>query len=72
LSRSLCATMGETAALSLIRLTIPRASANASRGVSHPFGAANVALATQQRQKCRRESRSEPDNVIFVLVSCTT
>jgi hypothetical protein len=34
--RSLCVTMGDTAALSLIRLTSPRASANASRGVSHP------------------------------------
>jgi hypothetical protein len=28
--------MGDTAALSLIRLTRPRASANAARGVSHP------------------------------------
>ena len=34
--RSPCVTIGETAALSLIRLTRPRASAKASRGVSHP------------------------------------
>ena len=34
LLRSLWVTIGETAALSLIRLTMPRASANASRGVS--------------------------------------
>jgi hypothetical protein len=57
LLRSLCVTIGETAALSLIRLTRPRASAKASRGVSHPLVATNVAPAMQQRQKCRRESR---------------
>ena len=37
---SLCVTMGDTAALSLIRLTMPRASAHACRGVSHPAVAA--------------------------------
>ena len=37
LPRSLCVTMGETAALSLIKLTRPRASAKTSRGVSQPF-----------------------------------
>jgi hypothetical protein len=49
-------TIGETAALSLIRLTMPRASAKASLGVSHPFVAAYVVPAIQQRQNCRRES----------------
>jgi hypothetical protein len=34
--------MGETAVLSLIRLTMPRASAKTSLGVSHPPLAANV------------------------------
>src|SRR4051794_13612967 len=48
---SLCVTMGDTAALSLIRLTMPRASANTSRGVSHPPVAARAAPPTQQRQK---------------------
>jgi hypothetical protein len=43
-----------TAALSLIRLTMPRASANASRGVSQPF-AARAAPPMQQRQKPRRD-----------------
>jgi hypothetical protein len=49
LLRSLCVTIGATAALSLIRLTRPRASAKASRGVSHPLVAAKVAPAMQQR-----------------------
>ena len=42
LLRSLWVTIGETAALSLMRLTRPRASANAARGVSHPPVAAKA------------------------------
>src|SRR5271165_3804185 len=56
LFRSVWVTIGDTAALSLIRLTIPRASAKASRGVSHPPVATKVAPPTQQRQKQRRDS----------------
>src|SRR5260370_29051611 len=56
LFRSLWVPMGDTAALSLIRLTRPRASANALRGVSHPPVAAKAAPLRQHRQKCRRDS----------------
>src|SRR5271165_6351303 len=59
LFRSLCVTIGETAALSLMRVTRPRASANASRGVSQPPVAANVVEATQQRQKPRLDMTEE-------------
>ena len=55
LLRSLWVTIGETAALSLMRLTRPRASANAARGVSHAPVAAKAAPPTQQRQKPRRD-----------------
>src|SRR4051794_6517520 len=55
LFRSLWVVIGEAAALSLIRLTRPRASANASRGVSQPPVAAKVAPARQQKQKPRRD-----------------
>src|SRR5262249_29833554 len=48
---------GEAAALSLMRVTSPRASAKASRGVSQPPVAAKAAPVMQQRQKWRRESR---------------
>jgi hypothetical protein len=58
LFRSLCVTMGDTAALSLIRLTRPRASANAWRGVSHPAVAVKAAPPTQHRQKPRRDNKS--------------
>ena len=57
LLRNLCVTMGETAALSLIRLTRPRASANASRALGQPPVAAYAAPAQQHRQKCRRENK---------------
>ena len=56
LLRSLCVTIGEVAALSLIRLTRPRASAKAWRGVSQPLVAANAAP-RQHRQKPRRDNR---------------
>jgi len=52
LFRSLWVVIGEAAALSLIRLTSPRASANASRGVSQPPVATKV---RQQQQKPRRD-----------------
>ena len=52
LLRSLCTTIGEVAALSLIRLTRPRASAKAWRGLS-PRVAAKPPEARQQRQKAR-------------------
>ena len=52
LFRSLWVVIVEAAALSLIRLTSPRASANASRGVSQPPVAAKV---RQQQQKPRRD-----------------
>jgi hypothetical protein len=55
LLRSLCVTIGDTAALSLMRLTMPRASANTSRGVSHPPAAALAPAPMQQRQTRRRE-----------------
>jgi hypothetical protein len=48
--------MGEAAALSLIMLTRPRASAKTSLGASQPFAAENAAPVKQQKQKCRRES----------------
>src|SRR5258706_7766120 len=60
---SLCVTMGETAALSLIRLTRPRASANTWRGVSQPLVAADAAPAMQQRQKRRRDRERRADKV---------
>jgi hypothetical protein len=41
----------------LIRVTSPRASAKAWRGVSQPPVAAKPAPVMQQRQKWRRESR---------------
>src|SRR6516165_4384776 len=55
--RNLYAVTGEEAALSLIRVTSPRASAKAWRGVSQPSVVAKPALVIQQRQKWRRESR---------------
>src|SRR5258706_9636699 len=55
LLRSLCVTIGDAAALSLIRLTRPRASAKASRGVSQPLVAANAAPPIQHRQNPRRD-----------------
>ena len=58
LLRSLCVAMGDIAALSLMRLTMPRASAKASRGVSHPAVAAKAAPPAQQRQKRRRVMRT--------------
>jgi hypothetical protein len=57
LFRNLWVTMGDAAALSLIRLTMPRASAKTSRGVSQPFVAAYVAPAMQHRQNCLRASK---------------
>ena len=62
LFRSLCVTMGDAAALSLIKLTRPRASANAWRGVSHPAVPMWVAAPAQQRQKCRRDNKSRLAN----------
>jgi hypothetical protein len=56
LLRSLCVTIGETAALSLIKLTIPRASAKASRGVNHAPAAVKAAPLAQQRQKLRLDN----------------
>src|SRR5258706_12681606 len=55
LFRSLSVAMGDAAALSLIRLTRPRASAKASRGVSQPLVAAYAALPMQHRQNPRRD-----------------
>src|SRR5262249_11410493 len=49
--RNLYAVTGEDAALSLIRVTNPRASAKAWRGVSQPPVAAKAAPVVQQRQK---------------------
>jgi hypothetical protein len=43
----------------LIRLTIPRASANASRGVSQPPVAAKALEAMEQRQKPRLDRLEE-------------
>src|SRR5271156_5603610 len=65
LFRSLCVMIGEVAALSLIRLTRPRASAKAWRGVSQPPSAA--ALPAQHRQKCRRDNRFSLD--VFMTFS---
>src|SRR6516225_6000894 len=56
LPRNLYAVIDEDAALSLIRLTSPRASAKAWRGLSQPPVAAKAAPVMQQRQKWRRES----------------
>src|ERR1700738_371079 len=58
LFRRLCVTIGDTAALSLMRLTRPRASAKAWRGVSQPLVAAKAAPPTQHRQKPRRDNRA--------------
>src|SRR4051794_12344627 len=48
--------MGDAAALSLIMLTRPRASAKTSLGVSQPPVAETAAPAIQQKQNFRRES----------------
>src|SRR6202020_2305790 len=64
--RSLCTAIGEVAALSLIRLTRPRASAKAWRGLSPPV-AAKPPEARQQRQKARLEKPE--DCVAFILSS---
>jgi hypothetical protein len=48
--------MDEAAALSLIMLARPRASAKTSLGANQPFAAENDAPVKQQKQKCRRES----------------
>ena len=58
LLRSAWVTIGDIAALSLIRLTMPRASAKASRGVSHPPVAVKAAPQAQHRQKRRLVSRT--------------
>ena len=58
LLRSLCTAIGEVAALSLIRLTRPRASAKACRGLS-PVVAAKPPEARQQRQKARLDRPEE-------------
>src|ERR1700722_19441145 len=58
LLRSLCVTIGEVAALSLIRLTRPRASAKAWRGLI-PFVAAKPPEAMQQRQNARLDKPEE-------------
>src|SRR5271165_4139958 len=73
LLRSLWATMGEAAALSLMRLTMPRASAKASRGESQPPVAASPAEPRQQRQKPRRDIAEEWAFVILlsVVVLCS-
>ena len=63
LLRSLCTTIGEVAALSLIRLTRPRASAKAWRGVS-PLVAAKPLEAMQQRQKARLD---RPEGCVLVI-----
>ncbi len=55
-ARSLYEVTGEDAALSLIRVTSPRGSAKACRGLSQPLVAGNAAPVMQQRQKWRRES----------------
>src|SRR5450432_1433984 len=56
LLRSRWVVIGDVAAESLIRLTSPRASANAWRGVSQPPVVANVAPPMQHRQKPRRDN----------------
>src|SRR3954469_18552390 len=56
--------MGEVAALSLIKLTRPRASAKACLGVSQPC-VAETAPAMQQKQNRRRESAIEGVTFIF-------
>ena len=63
LLRNLCTTIGEVAALSLIRLTRPRASAKAWRGVSAPV-AAKPEEARQQRQKARLD---KPEGCVLVI-----
>lgn len=55
LFRSLYEFTGAVAALSLIKLTSPRASVYASRGVSQPPVAVKAAPPRQQRQKPRRD-----------------
>src|SRR6478735_8203030 len=67
LPRSLCVTIGEVAALSLIRLTMPRASAKAWRGVSHPPAVAVAAPPMQHRQKPRRDRRCSFETVMAAL-----
>jgi hypothetical protein len=67
LLRSLCTAMGEVAALSLIRLTRPRASAKAWRGLS-PLVAAKPPEATQQRQKARLD---KPEECVAFILSST-
>src|SRR5271165_3405168 len=57
LPRSLRVTIGDVAALSLIRLTMPRASAKAWRGVSHAPAAAVAAPPMQHRQKPRLDRK---------------
>ena len=54
--RSLYEVIGEDAALSLMSVTSPRASAKACRALSQPPVDTNAAPVMQQRQKCRRES----------------
>src|SRR3984957_20024778 len=66
LLRSLWVTIAETAALSLMRLTRPRASANAARGVSHAPVAVKAAPPTQQRQNPRRDMMEECFAVIVL------
>src|ERR1700694_1870134 len=68
LFRSLWVTMGEAAALSLIRLTRPRASAKASRGVGQPLVAANAAPPMQQRQNPRRDRSLSAEEPMLSLV----
>src|SRR6516165_12832771 len=57
LPRNLYTVTGEDAALFLIRVTSPRASAKAWWGLSQLPVAAKAAPVMQQRQKLRRESR---------------
>src|ERR1700722_3253627 len=66
LLRSLWVTIAETAALSLMRLTRPRASANAARGVSHSPVAVKAAPPTQHRQNPRRDMIEECFAVIVL------
>src|SRR3984957_13795098 len=61
--RSLCTTIGEVAALSLIRLTRPRASAKAWRGLS-PLVAPKPVEVRQQRQNARLDRPEERVAVI--------
>src|SRR6516165_11644661 len=63
--RSLCTLIGALAASSRIESTMLRASAKASRGVSQPPVAANVAEPRQHRQKPRRERKCRRVEVII-------